>query len=238
MSKTIGRNKLVQKQHTHVEAISKTPKNSIGSIEDAFDVILNDPSGGGKSNYTAAILKKLLKALKFKCVPYEEGNTSTLQETATHRHNILAELDHVIQPSDNLTDDEIKAGATKHTNERTWVMDSLHDSLLTNEQCAKLKDLSAPAKRKKTVISVSWEEGKTPLGSIDKAVEYRANIKLSVGGYSFFRKVVMAATTLLSPEKGKKQQPKGTGTKVSTTPAKDRSRQKKQKTTSHLQKKQ
>jgi hypothetical protein len=101
---------------------------------------------------------------------------------------LLAELGNVMQVTDHLTYAELKAKIARRKSPKIWVIDSLQDALLTSEQCAELKRLFVLSKKKKIIIYVSWAEGKTPQGTVAKAVEYRANVKLRVEGYIIFPK--------------------------------------------------
>lgn len=190
MGKTIGLKQLAQKTYTHIEGISEKLKGCIGFIEDAFDMIIYGPSGNGKTNGTALIIKELLRAMNCKAeyISFEEGHTFTIQETLIHRHHILSDLGNVIQVTDHATYEELKYKMNKRKSAKIWIIDSLQDSALTTEQCAELKHLFVLSKKKKIIIYVSWSEGKRPLGSVAKAVEYRASIKLRVEGYVIFPK--------------------------------------------------
>lgn len=190
MSKTIGLKQLAQKTYRHVTGISDALKNCIGLIEDSFDLIIYGPSGNGKTNGTVIILKELLKAMNCKAeyISFEEGHTATIQETLIRRHNLLEELGNVVQITDHVSYEELKSKMIKQRSAKIWIIDSLQDSRFTIGQCDELKRLFVLSKRKKIIIYVSWSDGKKPMGSVAKAVEYHAGIKLRVEGYIIFPK--------------------------------------------------
>lgn len=189
MSKTIGLKQLAQKIYTHVE-LSERFKDMAGDIEDAFDCIIYGESGNGKSNFISMFLKELLMAIKCKCeyVAYEEGHAKTIQDMLIHRHNFLEELGNVVQITDHYAFDELYAKMKRRKSAKIWVIDSVQEACFTTEQCTRLKRDFVLSKKKKILIYISWAEGKTPKGSVAKAIEYRSNIKLRIEGYIVFPK--------------------------------------------------
>lgn len=190
MAKKIGLKQLAQKKYITIDGLDEALKASLGDLEDAFDMIIYGASGNGKSNFTAKIIIALCKALKCRCeyVAYEEGHGKTVQDTMIQRHNMLDELGNALVLVDHYTFDELSKSMAKKKSAKIWVIDSLQDSRLTTEQVAELKQKYVLSRKRKILIFISWSEGKSPLGSTAKAVEYRANIKVRVEGLIAFIK--------------------------------------------------
>lgn len=188
MGKTIGLKQLAQKTYTLVQKLPQWFIDSFGNIEDAFDMILYGSSGNGKSNGTVIILKELLKAMNCRgeYVTYEEGHGRTIQELMIDRHKLLDELGNVVQITDHLTFEELKARMGKRKSAKVWIIDSIQAAQLTADQCAELKRLFVLSKKRKIIIYISWAEGKHPLGACAKSVEYYANVKVRVEGLIAF----------------------------------------------------
>jgi hypothetical protein len=190
MGKTIGLKQLSQKKYDLVDGLDETIAYCIGVVESAWDCIIYGASGNGKSNFTAIMLKALIKALQCKCeyVAYEEGHAMTIQETFIGRHNMLEELGNVLQITDHLTYAELDTKMARKQSAKIWVIDSLQAAHFTEEQCADLKRKYVLSRKKKIIIYISWSDGKTPKGAAAKSVEYYANIKLRVEGLVVFPK--------------------------------------------------
>lgn len=182
MGKKIGLKQLAQKRYVLVDGLEEAHKDSLGEIEDAFDMIIYGASGNGKSNYIAKLVKALIIALDCKCeyVSYEEGHGKTMQDTLIRRHNMLEELGNRLQLADHYSYEELHKEMGKRRSAKIWVIDSLQAARFTQEQCAKLKADYVLSKKRKIIIYISWSEGKNPHGSVAKSVEYYANIKVYV----------------------------------------------------------
>lgn len=190
MAKTLGLKQLAQKKYTLVEGIPEEFVKTIGKIEDAFDVIIYGPSGNGKSNFTAQLIKALLKALGCRCeyVAYEEGHGMTIQETFISRHNLLEELGNVMNITDHLSFEELNKKMGAKQSPKIWVIDSIQASGMTAKQFAYLKEKYVLSRKKKILIAISWAEGKRPAGAAAKSIEFYANVKLRVEGLIVFPK--------------------------------------------------
>lgn len=190
MGKKIGLKQLSQKIYSDVTGLPETFTNSFGDIEDAFDCIVYGNSGNGKTNFTVAVLKDLIKALDCKCmyISYEEGHTKTLQKTMIERHNMLEEVGNRLEILDHATYDELVTRMERKKSPKIWVIDSIQASHFTEEQCAFLKQRFVMSRKKKIIIYISWADGKTPKGSCAKSVEYYAHIKIRVEGLVAFFK--------------------------------------------------
>jgi predicted ATP-dependent serine protease len=191
MAKKIGLKQLAQKKYIIIDGLDENLKQSLGEfLEDAFDMIIYGASGNGKSNFTAKIILALCKALKCRCeyVAYEEGHGKTIQDTMINRHNMLEELGNAVMVADHYTYQELDKEMSKKKSAKIWVIDSIQDSRLTTEQVAELKQKFVLSRKRKIIIFISWAEGKYPLGSVAKAVEYRANIKIRVENFVAFIK--------------------------------------------------
>lgn len=188
MAKKIGLKQLAQKKYGLVEGLEQTHAESLGEIEDAFDMIIHGGSGNGKSNYTVQVVKSLVKALNCKAeyVSYEEGQAKTMQDMFIVRHKMLEELGNRLMIVDHYTYDELVREMGKRRSAKIWVIDSLQASHFTYEQCAKIKEQFVLSKKRKIIIYISWSEGKKPHGATAKAVEYYANIKIRVEGLIAF----------------------------------------------------
>ncbi len=188
MGKTIGLKQLAQKKYILVPDLPATITSSLGNIEDAFDMLLFGKSGSGKSNFTAIVVKELIKAMKCRAeyVSYEEGHGRTIQTTLIDRHNFLNDLGNVLQVTEHLTFEELMSRMGRNKSAKIWVIDSIQASRFTAEQCAQLKRKYVLGRKRKIVIYVSWSEGKAPQGACAKSVEYYANIKVLVDNYIAF----------------------------------------------------
>lgn len=190
MAKKIGLKQLAQKKYITIPGLDENLKSSLGELEDAFDMIIYGASGNGKSNFTAKVIIALCKALNCRCeyVAYEEGHGKTVQDTMIGRHNMLEELGNNLVLVDHYTYEELDKEMSKKKSAKVWVIDSIQDSHLTAEQVAELKRKYVLSRKRKILIFISWAEGKYPMGSTAKAVEYRANIKIRVEGLMAFVK--------------------------------------------------
>jgi hypothetical protein len=188
--KKIGLKQLSQKTYSEVPNLPEEFTRSFGDIEDAFDCIIYGNSGNGKTNFTVAIIKDLMLALKQKCIyiSFEEGHTKTLQKTMIHRHDMLNQVGNLLEILDHSTYDELVARMAKRKSAKIWVIDSLQASHLTEQQCANLKNRFVMSRKKKIIIYVSWADGKKPKGAVAQAVEYYAHIKIRVEGLIAFFK--------------------------------------------------
>jgi len=188
--KKLGLYQLAQKTYNLVERLSPEMSNCIGVVEDSFDCIIYGASGNGKSNFTAMLVKELVKALDCSCeyVAFEEGAGFTIQETFIGRHNMLEELGNKIVITEHYTYEELIKEMNKQRSAKIWVIDSLQASRLTEGQCAELKRRFVLSNKKKILIYVSWADGKMPKGAAAKSVEYFANIKLRVDRLIVFPK--------------------------------------------------
>lgn len=188
--KKLGLYQLAQKTYHLVEDLSPALSNCIGIVEDAFDCIIYGASGNGKSNFTAMMIKELVKAMNCTCeyVAYEEGAGFTIQETFIGRHNMLEEIGNRIVITEHYTYEELLKEMNKQRSAKIWVIDSLQASRLTETQCAELKRRFVLSNKKKILIYVSWADGKMPKGAAAKSVEYFANIKLRVDRLIVFPK--------------------------------------------------
>lgn len=182
MGKTINLLQLSQKNYVHIEGLPQKIVDSLGKLEDAFDMIVYGASGNGKSNFTAVLIKALIKCLDCKAhyIALEEGHAMTVQETFIHRHNFLHELGNVMQITDHCTFDELVKMMGRKQSPKIWVIDSLQATNFTKDQCDLLKRKFVLSKKRKILIYISWSAGKTPQGSVAIAVEYYANIKVFV----------------------------------------------------------
>lgn len=190
MGKKIGLKQLSQKKYTSVPGLPETFTRSFGDIEDAFDAIIYGSSGNGKTNFTVAILKDLIKSLQQKCIyiSYEEGHTKTLQKTMIERHNMLEEVGSLLSILDHASFDELVKMMNKKKSAKIWVIDSIQASQFTEQQCAYLKQQFVLSRKKKIIIYISWADGKLPKGATAKSVEYYAHIKIRVEGLMAFFK--------------------------------------------------
>ncbi len=190
MGKKIGLKQLSQKKYTSVPGLPENFTRSFGDIEDAFDCIIYGSSGNGKTNFTVAILKDLIKALQKKAIyiSYEEGHTKTLQKTMIERHNMLEEVGGLLSIIDHCSYDELMKMMGKGKSAKIWVIDSIQASHFTEQQCAKLKEQFVLSRKKKIIIYISWADGKNPKGATAKSVEYYAHVKIRVEGLMAFFK--------------------------------------------------
>jgi KaiC/GvpD/RAD55 family RecA-like ATPase len=190
MAKKIGLKQLAQKKYVIIDGLDDGLKASLGELEDAFDMIIYGASGNGKSNFTSKVVIALCKALKCRCeyVAYEEGHGKTVQDTMIGRHNMLEELGNAVILVDHYTFEELDREMSKKKSAKIWVIDSIQASHLTTDQIEDLKRKHVLSRRRKILIFISWSEGKLPLGSTAKAVEYNANIKVRVSGFMCFPK--------------------------------------------------
>jgi predicted ATP-dependent serine protease len=161
MRKKIGLKQLAQKKYVLVKGLDQAHADSLGEIEDAFDMIIYGGSGNGKSNYTVEVVKALVLALNCKCeyVSYEEGHAKTMQDTMIMRHNMLELLGNKLQLVDHYSYDELYKEMSKRRSAKIWVIDSLQASHFTEHQCARLKEDFILSTRRKIIIYISWSEG-------------------------------------------------------------------------------
>ena len=188
--KKIGLAQLAQKKYSLVDGLDPLMCNCIGIVEDAFDCIIYGESGNGKSNFTAMMVKALIKALNCRCeyVAYEEGSGLTIQQTFISRHNMLEELGNVLMITEHYTFDQLFFEMGKKQSAKIWVIDSIQAARFTEHQCAELKRKYVLGRKKKIIIYVSWADGKLPKGAAAKSVEYFANIKLRIHDLIVFPK--------------------------------------------------
>lgn len=188
MPKKIGLKQLAQKKYTLVENLAPEFTDSLGSIEDAFDMLIHGMSGNGKTNFTISLIKALVKALNCRCeyVSYEEGQAKTMQDAMIVRHQLLEELGNNLVLVEHYTFAEIVKEMSKRRSAKIFVIDSLQASHFTADQCAELKHRFVLSKKRKIIIYISWSEGKTPAGAVARSVEYYSNIKVRVEGLIAF----------------------------------------------------
>lgn len=190
MAKTITLKQLSEKKYTLVEGLTEEIKNTIGAIEDAFDVKIYGASGNGKSNFTAILLKALVLALNCKCeyVSYEEGHGKTFHDTMIQRQDMLNAIGNRMLLTDHLTYDELVKRMSKKQSAKIWVIDSIQAAGFNKHQCKQLREKFVLSRKKKIIIFIGWAEGKAPKDDVGKSVEYYAHIKLRVEGFIVFPK--------------------------------------------------
>jgi predicted ATP-dependent serine protease len=190
MGKKIGLKQLAQKKYSEVNGISEELRRSFGDIEDAFDCIIYGNSGNGKTNFTVAILKELIVALRGKCIyiSYEEGQTKTMQKTMIERHDMLTAVGNKLEILDHATYDELQKIIARRKSAKIYVIDSIQAAGFTAQQCASLKNMFVMSKKKKIIIYISWASGKLPKGAVAESIEYYAHIKIRVEGLIAFFK--------------------------------------------------
>lgn len=188
MPKKIALKQLAQKRYSLVENLAPEFTDSLGQIEDAFDMLIHGASGNGKTNFTIQLIKALVKALNCRCeyVSFEEGQGKTMQDALVHRHRLLDELGNNLVLVEHYTFGELVKEMNKRRSAKIFVIDSLQASHFTAEQCAELKHRFVLSKKRKIIIYISWSEGKTPAGATARSVEYYANIKVRVEGLIAF----------------------------------------------------
>jgi electron transfer flavoprotein alpha subunit len=188
MAKTINLKQLSEKKYTHITGLLEQLSNTLGLLEDSFDMLIHGPSGNGKTSFTAQLLKELIKSLKCRAeyITYEEGHGMTVQENFIHRHKFLEELGNVMQLTEHYTFEELMKRMSRKQSAKIWVIDSLQAAGFTYQQTAELKRKFVNQKKKKIIIYISWSDGKNPNGANAKAVEYYANIKVRVEGFIAF----------------------------------------------------
>lgn len=188
MPKKIGLKQLAQKKYELVQGLAPEFSDSLGQIEDAFDMLIHGASGNGKTNFTIQLIKALVKALNCRCeyVSYEEGHAKTMQDALIHRHHLMHELGNNLVLVEHYTYDELVQEMNKRRSAKIFVIDSLQASHFTAEQCAELKHRFVLSKKRKIIIYISWSEGRVPAGATARSVEYYANIKVRVEGLIAF----------------------------------------------------
>lgn len=191
MGKSIGLKQLAEKVYEPISGLPDEIKASLGDLESAFDAIIYGASGNGKTNFTVILLKALLQALpvmRAEYISYEEGHGKTVQDCMIHRHDMLNAVGSRLVITDHLSYGELDKKIGRRQSAKIWVIDSLQASGLTFEQCQKLKEKYVLSRKKKIIIYISWSDGKAPKGSVAKAVEYYANIKMFVDRLIVFPK--------------------------------------------------
>jgi hypothetical protein len=182
MAKVIGVQQLLAKKYRLVEGLTPEMKDSLGDIEDAFTAIVYGRSGHGKTNFTIKVIKELTHALDARAIynSLEEGHGKTIQDLAI-RHN-LQEHGNYIKFVDNEPFVEFLKRLQKKNSPKIGVIDSVQYMNLTFDEYKQLKE----GCRKKILLFISHEEGGKPKGSVAKAIQYDANIKIRVEGFIAF----------------------------------------------------
>jgi hypothetical protein len=189
MAKNIALKQMFQKSYNEVEGLSPELKNSLGDIEDAFDMISWGDSANGKTNFNLEVVAQLSIALKCKAtyVSWEEGHGKSLRD-ALIRHNLLDRMGNNMSILDGGSFQDIRKMIAKRRSSKIWVFDSIQASGWTQQEYAMLKNEFVLSKKKKIFLVVSWADGKLPSGAVAKAVKYYANIKTRVDGFIAFPK--------------------------------------------------
>lgn len=191
MGKSIGLQQLAAKVYDLIHGLPPEIKASLGDLEAAFDAIIYGASGNGKTNFTVMLLKALLLAMpeaRAEYISYEEAHGKTVQDCMIERHNMLSVVGSRLTITDHLNYAELDKKMGRRQSPKIWIIDSLQASAFTFQECQKLKEKYVMSRKKKIIIYVSWSDGKTPKGSVAKAVEYYANIKLFVDRLIVFPK--------------------------------------------------
>jgi DNA replication protein DnaC len=176
----------MQIQHTDVShLLSKEMKESLGEIENGFDIFIFGGSGDGKSSFTAKLLQELSPLGKKLHLVYEEGHSKSVRLNL-QRSGITDLPEYEIM--DNCNYDDLVYLLERKKSAKIIIIDSFQYARFTKLQWLELKAKYVKGRKKKVFIVISHADGKSPRGSVAVDAMYDAQVKVFIKGKIAFVK--------------------------------------------------
>lgn len=187
MGKKIGLKQMYQKVFKEYDGFTPQMKESIGDVDDTFDVTIWGGSSNGKTNLTLELTAQLCNVFNSKAIyiSWEEGHGKSLRD-AIVRHNLLERLGNKMEIMDGGTFEEIDALIGKRKSAKIFVFDSIQACDFTKKQFLLLREKYIGTRKKKIFIYISWEKGSEPDGATAGAVKYMSHLKWYVKNFICF----------------------------------------------------
>lgn len=184
--KKITVQQFMQMKHNDIsDMLSEAMRESLGGIDDGFDIFIFGGSGDGKTSFAAILLKELSPLGKTLHLAYEEGFNSSLKK-AIMRTGIDDLQEYEIM--DNCSYSDLMYLLSKRKSARIVIIDSFQYARYTKTEWLTLKNKFVKGKKKKIFIVISHADGKRPRGTVATDALYDAQIKVFVRGKIAFIK--------------------------------------------------
>ncbi len=165
--------------------LSPELRDSLGQIEDGFDIFIFGNSGDGKSSFSAQVVKELSPLGRILHILYEEGHSRSAQ--MNHLRAQLQGLEAYDVIDDCPYEDLVYLLGRKQA-PKIIIIDSFQYSRFTKEQWLSIKAKYVKGKKKKIFVVISHADGRKPRGSVATDCMYDAQIKVFVKGKVAFVK--------------------------------------------------
>ncbi|NNV54556.1 P-loop NTPase family protein [Limnovirga soli] len=176
--KLVNVTQLLQKTY-EVISCSQKMKDCFGEMQDTFTMIVYGPSGNGKTNMLADVLKEFGHLGEVLYLSFEEGHGKTIQDLII-RHG----LDKInIKFLDTEDFPNFYQRMKRKQSPKIVVIDSWQYSRWTFDDYKQLKESFVFGKtpgRRKIFIFISHADGDEPKGASAKEVKFDCNIKVHV----------------------------------------------------------
>jgi hypothetical protein len=202
--KKISVQQFMQMKHNDIsDMLSDAMRESLGGIDDGFDIFIFGGSGDGKTTFSAMLLKELSPLGKTLHLAYEEGFNSSLKKVI-----LRTGIDNLneYEIMDNCSYDDLIYLLSKRKSARIVIIDSFQYARYTKTEWLSLKNKFVKGKKKKIFIVISHADGKRPRGSVATDALYDAQIKVFVRGkIAFIKSRFVGKQNFVIYEKGAKE---------------------------------
>ena len=158
-------------------------KASFGQPETNGVWLVYGLSGHGKTSFNMQLARNLCSYKRVQYNTLEEGARKSFRDAMERNHMHLAKHRFSINSEDY---NELLKRVENRKGHRIIIVDSIQYLGITKTEYRKLKSLALQFK--KLIIFVSHARGRKPLGALAEFVEYDADVKIRVEGFTAFIK--------------------------------------------------